>query len=507
MPYCSNPDCPHKIETGSYAEYRDGITRCPECGSTLTYAPVEPEDYPEKIDSDLMKKILITIGLLVLFRLLCIIPLPYIDLSEYNFPGSLLNLYGFTKYPGISICALGIMPFISAYILVEMFSLVIPVMKKWRGQKGEGRRKLFITARWVTLLLCIIQGLGISISLERMTGAGGSLLVGSPGWGFRFLTVLTLTAGVFVLLWIADRITARGIGNGISMMIFTGIAIDLFSNLSVLYQMILSDRFLDATGTIILALFILFVAVWIISFIERRESSIKVRLNNGSLIELPFKYNVAGVVPAQFAASIVMVPFTITFFTSSYHDFLNLFQPATWTYSITLTIITVIFYFLFTSLYYNPDKILSFLRARNGEPVLEEGASFEKLLDGKLTTLAIYGTIYLCVFAVLLTPSLHVYVIIGGVSLIRLVSILLDIINEIKARKKGFFVKIDEFQKPYEAKFIKNLLEQENIPCFLEGYYHRSILYFFGPYVEISLYVQQGKESEALSILQATGAD
>jgi hypothetical protein len=211
--------------------------------------------------------------------------------------------------------------------------------------------------------------------------------------------------------------------------------------------------------------------------------------------------------PAQFAASIAMVPFTITFFTSSYHDFLNLFQPATWTYSITLTIITVIFYFLFTSLYYNPDKILSFLRARNGEPVLEEGASFEKLLDGKLTTLAIYGTIYLCVFAVLLTPSLHVYVIIGGVSLIRLVSILLDIINEIKARKKGFFVKIDEFQKPYEAKFIKNLLEQENIPCFLEGYYHRSILYFFGPYVEISLYVQQGKESEALSILQATGAD
>ncbi|MFC1840010.1 preprotein translocase subunit SecY [Thermodesulfobacteriota bacterium] len=500
MPFCTNPDCPHKIKTGSFAEYRDDVSICPECKKPLTFNVTEADGHSEKIESDFISKILITIGLLAFFRLLCFIPLPYIDLSGYDDPGSLLSFYGFTR---ISIVALGIMPFISAYIFVEMFSLVIPAMKRWRSQKKEGRRKLFIAARWLTLVLCIIQGFGISISLERMTGTGGSLLVSSPGWGFRFITVLTLTAGVFVLLWIADRITARGIGNGISIMIITGIAFSLFPNLYGLFKVILSgSALMETTVTTIFILFIHFLAVAIILFMERRESSIKVRMNNGSMIDLPFKYNIAGVEPAGFAASIVMLPFTITFFTSSYHDFLNLFQPATLTYSITLTIITVIFYFLFTSLYYDPDKILSFLRSKNGEPVLKEGASFEKLLDKKLTPLAIYGTIYLCLFAVLVTPAVHIYIVIGGISLIRLVSISLDIINEVKARKNGFFVKIEEFQKPYEARFVKNLLDQNNIPCFLEGYYHRSILYFFGPYVEVSLYVKKEKESEALNIVK-----
>ena len=100
------------------------------------------------------------------------------------------------------------------------------------------------------------------------------------------------------------------------------------------------------------------------------------------------------------------------------------------------------------------------------------------------------------------SPAIHIYIVISGLVLIRAVSISLDILNDVKARRKyGYFVKIDEFQKPYEAKFIKNLLEQNSIPCFLEGYYHRSLFYFFGPFIEISLYVQRDKESEALGIL------
>jgi hypothetical protein len=128
--------------------------------------------------------------------------------------------------------------------------------------------------------------------------------------------------------------------------------------------------------------------------------------------------------------------------------------------------------------------------------------SFEKLLDKKLTLFALFGAVYLCVYAMLFSPAIHIAIVISGLSLIRLVSISLDIIDEVKARKEyGYFVKIGEFQKPYEARFVKNLLEEDDIPCFLEGYYHRSILYFFGPYVGISLCVQREKESEAINMI------
>jgi preprotein translocase subunit SecY len=501
MPFCSNPDCPHKEKTGNFAEYQDGITHCPDCGSRLTDTPVDLPGHVEKIDSDFINKILITIGLLALFRVLCLIPLPGVDLSALFNDGS-KNFFGFFNFSRISICALGIMPYISAYIFVEIFSLVIPSLKKWRSQKREGRRKLFITARWLTLLLCIIQGYGIAISLERMTLPGGSLVVSSTGVEFRLIVVITLTACTFVALWIADQITTRGIGNGISMLIFTGLAITLFSNLVRLFsETLLGGILMEATVTIIIfMLLILFLAAAFIVFIEKGESNIKVKLRNSRLVDLPIKYNTAGVLPASFAASIVMIPATLMTF-GSYHKFYEYFQYGTLTYFITYIIITIILFLLFTSLFYDPDEITSFLEGKNAEPILQEDVSFEKLLDKKLTLFAIGGTVYLLVYSVLLSPSIHAFIVISGLSLIRIVSISLDILNEVEARKNGYFVKIDEFQKPYQAKFIKNLLELNSIPCFLEGYHHRSLLYFFGPFIEISLYVKRDKESEALNII------
>jgi preprotein translocase subunit SecY len=500
MPFCSNPDCPHKEKTGSFAEYQDGIARCPECDSPLTDIPIEIPGNVEKIDSDFINKILITIGLLALFRVLCLIPLPGVDLSGLFSDGS-KNFFGFFNFSRISICALGIMPYISAYIFVELFSLVIPSLKKWRSQKREGRRKLFITARWLTLLLCIIQGYAIAISLERMTLPGGSLVVSSTGMEFRFIVVITLTACTFVALWIADQITTRGIGNGISMLIFAGLAITLFSNLVRSFsETSLGGDLMEGTVTIIFVLFILFLAAAFIVFIERGESNIKVKLRNSRLVDLEIKYNTAGVLPASFSASIVMIPATFMSF-GSYHKFYEHFQYGTLTYFITYIIITIVLFFLFTSLFYDPDKIASFLKEKNAEPLLPEGFSFNRLVDKKLTLFAIGGTVYLLVYSVLLSPAIHAFIVISGLSLIRIVSISLDIFNEVKARGNGYFVKIDEFQEPYQAKFIKNLLELNSIPCFLEGYYHRSLLYFFGPFIEISLYVKRDKESEALNII------
>jgi preprotein translocase subunit SecY len=496
MPFCSNPDCPHRKETGNFAEYRDGITHCPDCGSPLTDTPVYLPGHVEKIDTDLIKRILITIGLLAFFRLLTLIPLPGVDFSGF-FNNEFQSSFSLFNLSRISICALGIMPFVSAYVIVMLLSLVIHPLKRWRGQKRTGQRKLFITARWLTLVLCIIQGYGIAISLERM----GSLVVSSAGMEFRLMVVITLTACVFVALWIADQITARGIGNGISMLIFTGLAITLFSNLVRSFSGTLSGgNLMQRTVIIIIVLFIIFLAATFIVFMERGESNIKVKLRNSRLVDLPIKYNTAGVLPASFALSIVMIPVTLMNF-GSYHGFYEYFQYGTLTYYITYTIITIILFFLFTSLFYDPDKIASFLKEKNAEPLLPEGFSFNKLVDKKLTLFAIYGAVYLLVYSVLLSPPIHAFIVISGLLLIRIVSISIDIFNEVKARKDGYFVKIDEFQKPYQAKFIKNLLELNNIPCFLEGYHHRSLLYFFGPFVEISLYVKRDKESEALNII------
>ena len=500
MPFCTNPKCPGKERTGTFAEYRDGITQCPECGSQLTDNPVKLPGVAEKIESDLTKKIFITIGLLVFFRLLCLIPLPGVELA--GLPDSLLTRYFGSS--SLSICALGIMPYISAYFFVEMLSLVIPPLKRWRGEKREGRRKLTVTARWLTLFLSLVQGAGIAISLARMTAPDGSLLVAGTGFGFKVMIIVTLTACVFINLWIADMITSKGLGNGISMLIITGMAFRICSNL-VSRLTFTSDygNFMEDTIGILL---IFFAAGAVIYFMERGEYKIKVKLKNNSLTDLPFKYNTAGIVPAVMASSIVMVPASVTNFYNNYSGFLEYFRYGSRGYYITYGTITVVLFFFFVSLYYNPDKILSFLGSKDAEPVLQGGISFDKLLDKKLTILSSWGALYLLVYSVLLRPGILQPVIIYGLDLIVVICIILDIINDIKARRQhGYFVKIDEIQKPYEAGFLKNLLEQNGIPCFLEGYYHRSLYYFFGPFIPVSLYVQRGRESEAFKITADQG--
>ena len=495
MAICSNPDCPHKERTGRSAEYREGITNCPECGAHLTANPANFPDKNDKTNSDLIRKVLFTIGLIIFYRLLCIIPLPGVDLS--GLPDSLITRY--FRSANISICALGLMPYINAYLFVEIFSLVIPSLKRWRGEKHEGRRKLTLTARWFALVLCLVQGLGIAISLSRMTAPDGSMLAVSTGPGFKVMVVVTLTACVFISLFIADLITSKGIGNGISMIILAGLGIDIFS--------VFINRFSHTSGygnfmeDTFGVLLIFFAAGVVIYFMESGEYNIKVKLKNDFIVNLPFKYNTSGIIPASFAVSIAMMPASVMYFTDS-TGFFEYFRYGSWIYYLTYAIITTFLFFFFASLYYDPDKVLSFLKSKSAEPVLPERVSFEKLLDKKLTNLTIWSAIYLLIYSVLLNPAVYGYIVISGLTLIRVVSILLDVINEVKARNEyGNFAKINEMQKPYEAKFLKNLLEKHNIPCFLEGYYHRSLYYFFGPFIGISLYVQKDKESEAFKII------
>ncbi|MBN1906670.1 MAG: DUF2007 domain-containing protein [Deltaproteobacteria bacterium] len=515
MPFCTNLNCPDKLKNGRFAEYRDGITKCPVCNSPLTDNPFEANRNVKKvyndlvskivnstglkIDIDLVNKILITIGLLLVFRLLCIIPLPGVDLSGVS--GNLVSRY--LNSARLSIGALGIMPYFSAYFLVEILSLVLPPLNRWRREKHEGRRKLTVTARWLTLVLSVVQGLGIAITLSKMSRPDGSPVLASTGLESSLIIVITLTACVFINLWIADLITSRGIGHGISMLIFTGVIASLFSDLSFSFNntMFVMNR-MDGLVKIFIMLLILFGSGALSVYMERRKYDLEVKLKNNSNAVMPFKYNISGITPASLAGTIFMIPASVTYFTRSYPDFVKYFQYGTWTYFITVTILMAVIYFWITAMYYNPDKILNFLRAKNSEPILSNDVSFEKMLDKKLITLTRWGAAYLFVYSVLLNRGITTWIVFSGITVIEFVSISLDIINDVKARKKyGKFVKIDEFQKPYEAGFIKNLLDQNSIPCFLEGYHLRSLYYFFGPFVGISLYVQRDKELEALKII------
>ncbi|NLD38159.1 MAG: hypothetical protein GX654_14940 [Desulfatiglans sp.] len=508
MPFCTNQNCPDRLKNGRFAEYSDGITECPACNSPLTDNPVVPDRNVKKIyndllskiinytglklDTDLVNKILITVGLLLVFRLMYIIPLPGVDISR---------LPNNTR---LSIGALGIMPYFSAYILVEIFSLILPPLNRWRQEKHEGRRKLGVTARWLTLILSLVQGSGIAISISKMSRPDGLPVLAGAGLESGLIIVITLTACVFISLWIADLITSRGLGNGISMLIFTGVIASLLSDIGFSFHSTMSvmNR-MDGLVKIFIMLLILFGSGALSVYMERRKYDLNVRLKNNSNAVMPFKYNISGIIPAALAVNIVLTPASVTYFTRDYPDILKYFQYGTWSYFITVTIIMVVIYFWFTAMYYNPDKIINFLRSKNAEPLLSNDVSFEKMLDKKFTTLAIWGVAYLFVYSVLLNRGLfYAWIIFSGITVIEFVSISLDIINDVKARKTyGKFVKIDEFQKPYEAGFIKNLLDQNGISCFLEGYHLRSLFYFFGPYIGISLYVQKGKESEALKII------
>jgi preprotein translocase subunit SecY len=499
MPFCTNPNCPDRLKNGRFTEYRDGITKCPVCNSPLTDKHVETSSNVKKIYNDLISKILITIGLLLVFRLLYMIHLPGVDFSRFS--GSLIANY--FSSGRLSIGALGIMPYITAYFLVEIFSLAIPPLNRWRKEKHEGRRKLHVTARWLTLVLCLVQGSGIAISLSKMTNPDGSPMLAGTGLESMFIIIITLTACVFINLWIADLISSRGIGNGISMMFLVGILFSLFSGLATSFQnnMLEMNR-MDGLAKCIFMLLILFGSGALSVYMERRKYDMEVKLKDNSNAYVPFNFNISGITPAVFAAYIVLTPASVIYFTRVYPDFIKYLQYGSWTYFIIFTIFMAVMYFWFAAMYYNPDKIVNFLRSKNAEPVLSDGVSFEKLLDKKLTLLTIWGAAYLFVYSVLLTRGITPWLVNSGVNVIMIISIALDIINEVKARKYyGKFVKIEEFQKPYEAGFIKNLLDQNCIPCFLEGYHFRSLYYFFGPFVGISLYVQKGKEPEALKII------
>jgi len=405
---------------------------------------------------ELKKRIIFTLFMLAVYRLGCHIPTPGIDggaLAAF-FSGKQGTLFGlFDMFSGgalsqMSVMALGIMPYISASIILELMTVVVPYLERLKKEGEQGRKKITQYTRYGTVVLSIIQGLGIAIGLENMSSPGGVMIVPSGGWGFRLLTVVTLTAGTAFLMWLGEQITERGIGNGISLIIFAGIVAGLPVAVGNSFRLIGTGEVSVFFMVLLLALMI--AVVGMIVFVERGQRRITVqyakrivgrKMYGGQSTHLPLKVNTAGVIPPIFASSIIMFPATIANFLNQ-EDFpwlqsiVNALAPGHVVYSLIYVGFIFFFCYFYTAVHFNPVDVADNMKRQGGFiPGIRPGKNTAEYIDWILTRITFLGAIYVsavCILPTILIFQLNVPFYFGGTALLIVVGVAMDTTNQIE---------------------------------------------------------------------------
>jgi preprotein translocase subunit SecY len=364
----------------------------------------------------------------------------------------------------MSVMALGIMPYISASIILELLTVVIPHLEKLKKEGEQGRKKITQYTRYGTVLLSVIQGFGIAVGLENMTSPGGAMIVPVGGWGFRLLTVITLAAGTSFLMWLGEQITERGIGNGISLIIFAGIVARFPVAVANTFRLMGTGEVTAFFMVLILALMIGVIGV--IVFVERGQRRIPVqyakrivgrRMYGGQSTHLPLKVNTAGVIPPIFASSIIMFPATIANFLST-EEFpwlqyvVNFLDPGHVVYSLIYVGFIIFFCYFYTAVHFNPVDVADNMKKSGGfVPGIRPGKNTAEYIDRVLTRITFAGAIYVsavCILPNILIYQLNVPFYFGGTALLIIVGVAMDTTNQIESHmltrhyegfmKKGF---------------------------------------------------------------------
>ncbi len=404
--------------------------------------------------TELKKRLWFTLGALIVYRLGTYIPIPGID------PGILAELFRqqqggilgmFDMFSGgalgrMTVFALNIMPYISASIIIQLMTAVSPTLEALKKEGESGRKKMNQYTRYLTVVLALFQAFGISVGLEGMRGSAGAAVL-DPGIFFRLTTVITLTGGTMFLMWLGEQITARGVGNGISLIIFAGIVANLPHALAATFE-------LGRTGAIstVIILILLIGAVAVVTgivFIERAQRRIIVqypkrqvgnKMFGGEASHLPLKINTSGVIPPIFASSLLLLPLTFANFTSgSGPEWLQWItqqlahgQPA---YMISYVLLIVFFAFFYTAVVFNPVETADNLKKYGGFiPGIRPGKNTADYLDYVLTRLTVIGAIYLAVICLIpewLISYWSVPFYFGGTSLLIVVSVTMDTVAQI----------------------------------------------------------------------------
>lgn len=403
---------------------------------------------------ELKKRILFTLALLAVYRIGSHVPTPGIDataLSQFftRAQGTILGF--FDMFSGgalerMTIFALGIMPYISASIIIELLTVVVPYLEKLKKEGEQGRKKITQYTRYGTVVLSAIQGLGISIGLEAMQSPTGASVVISPGWSFRLMTVLTLCAGTAFIMWLGEQITERGIGNGISLIIFAGIVARMPSAMINTFRL-LSTGEMQVFLTIALIL-MMFAVVGVIVWIESGQRRIPIqyakrvvgrKIYGGQSTHLPLKINTSGVIPPIFASSVIMFPATIAQFVG--HPWMqtvsNSLAPGHLAYTFLTVLLIFFFCYFYTAIIFNPADVADNMKKYGGfVPGIRPGKHTAEYIDRILTRLTFSGAIYLSIIIVMptyLIKYLNVPFFFGGTGLLIVVGVAMDTIQQIES--------------------------------------------------------------------------
>ena len=431
--------------------------------------------------SELRNRILFTLSILAVYRIGSVIPTPGINTEALAIladqtAGTMFGLYNMFSGGNLSrvtIFALGIMPYISASIIIQLLTVVWPYLERLKNEGELGRRKITQYTRYGTLLLCIVQALAIALFLERQTNiAGGLPLVYEGGLSFRLLTVLTLTTGTIFIMWRGEQITERGIGNGMSLIIFAGIVVGLPQAVITTVDQLRTGQIGLFRLIALLALMILVIAA--VVFIERGHRRVVVqyakrvvgrRMTGGSSTHIPLKVNTGGVIPVIFASSILALPATVA----------GVLPSGGWGQAVTdqmaygmplyylLYIAGIIFFaYFYTAIIFNPDDVAENMRKYGGFiPGIRPGKRTAEHIDTILTRITLAGAIYLALVAVLpdllivglnvapipfigdqldallpqfITQGMNVTFYFGGTSLLIIVGVSMDTVNQVESQ-------------------------------------------------------------------------
>ncbi len=408
--------------------------------------------------TELKKRLWFVLLALVVYRIGTYIPVPGIDphiLSEIfaKHSGGVLgvfNMFSGGALGRMTIFALAVLPYISASIIMQIMTVAVPQLAAMKKDGEAGRQKINQYTRYGTVILAAFQGYGIAVGLEGMTGERGSAVM-DPGFFFRFTTMVTLTGGTMFLVWLGEQITARGIGNGISLIIFTGIITGLPSAIGQTFE--LGRTGVISTGMIVFIIAVVLALIYFIVVMERAQRRIPVqypkrqvgnKMFGGESTHMPLKLNTAGVIPPIFASSLLLFPLTIAGFQSASEagggilrdisTYLAHGQPL---YIVAYAALIIFFSFFYTSVVFNPADTADNLKKNGGFIAgLRPGQQTAEYFDYVLTRLTAVGAIYLAIVCVLPEIFIAQYAIpfqLGGTGLLIVVNVVIDFVTQVQS--------------------------------------------------------------------------
>jgi preprotein translocase subunit SecY len=408
---------------------------------------------------ELRRRILFTLACLAVYRIGVFVTTPGVNRVEMknvisqggsgSFLG-LFNMFSGGALEKLSLFALGIMPYVTSSIIIQLLTVVVPALDRLNKEGEQGRRKINQYTRYGCVIISLVQSFFIATWLESLgrggLGGGAAEVVANPGWGFRLLTMLSLTTGTAFIMWLGEQITERGIGNGISLIIFAGIVAGLWDALIRLWGVQKMGDFSGFDVLIIAAVVVGTVAA--ITFFERGYRRVPVqyakrlvgrKLYGGQSTHLPLKINTSGVIPPIFASSILLFPSQIANMAGMQwlHTVADALRPGDWRYELMYVVLIVFFCFFYTAVIFNPVDIADNLKKNGGFiPGIRPGKSTAAYIDRVLSRITFAGALYIsavCMLPVLLQSKLKVPFYFGGTGLLIVVGVALDTVQQIES--------------------------------------------------------------------------